>query len=155
MRKYLSYIIIFIVGLLIGATLLSVVFMKMLSRISSINNMRNVIRVRNIAHKVYKIGDFDSSITALNELVKELEPYQKTNKFIALDLGLTYARLFVVYERTGKQALANQNYQKAIELIGSRFKIKSPEELKGLIGKIDKRIRGTQYLIRPNENRGG
>jgi len=138
MRKHLSYIIIFIVGLLIGATLLSVVFMKGLSRISSINNMRNVTRLMNIAHKVYKIGDFDSSIAALNALVKELESYHKTDKFIAIDLGLTYARLFVVYERAGKQDLANQNYQKAIELIGSKFKIKSPEELKESIEKIDK-----------------
>lgn len=148
MKKYLSYIVTFIGGLLIGTIILSAVFMKLWSNESTINIMNNIGRLENIVYKIYKIGDFNSSVVALNELINYLEYYLKIIKIdkgihdlIVEDSGLTYARLFILFEKAGKQDLANQNYQKAIELIGSRFKIKSQEELKELMGKIDKSIR--------------
>ena len=154
MKKRLPYIITFVVGLLIGAAISYLASLKTLSQALGIINLYNRASLENMAYQVYKKGDFDSSVVALSELVKELEPYYETIKTIkresvinnkrniAIDLGLTYARLFVVYERAGKQDLANQYYQKAAELLNSRGEkmVKSPEQLKEFINKIDKGI---------------
>jgi len=145
MKKYLSYIATFIAGIVIGSGILTLIFIILWSHELDQNLRTNVSRLENMASKVYAIGDVNSSIVVLNELARNLENYRKIkginkgiHNTITTDLGLTYARLFVVYERMGEKIIAEQEYQKTIELVGNKFKVNSPNKLKEIIEKIDK-----------------
>lgn len=144
MRKYLLFTILIIFGAIIGGIGISIFCGRVASHNAQIAELENISELENLAFKIYKTGDFNSSIIALNYLSDKLEFCKERSSknpncdtFIT-DLGLTHARLFLLYETNGKQDLAEQEYQTAIELIGGEFKVGSQEELKELIKKIDK-----------------
>lgn len=149
MKKYFSRIVIFIVGLLMGGIISSIVFTQFLY----IEYFKDRLQLGIIANKVYRTGEINASIVVLDNLANTLESYQKLIKTkkskraiedrdeIRQDLGLIYGRLFILYEKAGKQDLADHYYSKAKELFNSRCpdkkKIFSPSELKEFIEKVD------------------
>lgn len=145
MRKKVLGISVGIVLVMILGIGTSIFWWKHMSYSAQIAELVNISELENVVFKIYKTNDFDSSVIALNYLSDKLKFYKETSDpksrnygtFIT-DLGLTHARLFLVYEAKGKQDLAEQEYQKAIELLGGKFKIGSRKELKKMIEKMDK-----------------
>lgn len=148
MKKYLLFIVLIMVGVIIGGIGASTFWSKTVSYNTQTSALINISELENLVSKIYATGDFNSSVIALNYLSDKLEFYKEASvpkspnydTFIT-DLGLTCARLFLVYESRGKQDLAEQEYQKVIALIGDKFKISSQKELREIIEKIDKSAR--------------
>lgn len=91
----------------------------------------------------YKTGDYKSSVIALNYLIEQLEVRTEAvakspnREMFTEDQALSHARLFLVYEKNGKQDLADQEYQEAVNLFGKEYGIKSKEEMKKFIERVD------------------
>ncbi len=145
--KHIYHFVSWTIGLIFGVFLMSFIFLKYWP-LQFIDNVAvNVARLESVTLKVYALGDYNSSVLALNQLVNQLKFYQnkysrseKIKNLVDYDLGLTYARLFNVYYKAGKKDLADQEYKKAVVLLGSKFNIKSPEELQAFVEQIDAQI---------------
>ncbi len=145
--KHIYHFVSLTLGLLLGVFLMSFIFFKYWPLQFIDNVAANVARLETMALKVYAVGDYHSSVLALNQLANQLKFYQtkyshnqKIKYLVDTDLGLTYARLFNVYYKAGKKNLADQEYKKAIVLLGAKFNIKSQSELQSFIEKIDQKV---------------
>ncbi len=142
MQKKLVFIMI---GIIIGGVGVSIFWAKVIFYNKQRAKLENLVQCEELAFKVYQTGEINSSLISLNFIIDKLESYKKTldpqstnyNIFIN-DLGLTYGRLFVVYNRIYQQEKSEHAYQKAVELIGSKCNISSRKELNEVIKKIDK-----------------
>ena len=100
--------------------------------------------LQDVVFKVYRAGDYDSTVIALKALVGTLEEYlsvaspkSRDYHVFRSDAGLSYARLFVVYDRKGEEALAGQAYARAKEYLAPGYDVDTTEGLRELIARLD------------------
>ncbi len=141
MKKIIPFIII---GAVVGALSVTIFWSRFLAYHNKTERMIRIGGLENLVFEVYKTGDVEASIVALSHLIPklrwyeaEMDPQDSDYETIVTDLGLSYARLFLLYEAKGSQKLADQKYQEAIKLIGERFKVDSKGSLRELIKQID------------------
>ncbi len=100
--------------------------------------------LQELASNIYKTGETESSIYALNYYIGKLDidrskykPGSQSFDSITNELGLAHARLYSLYEKKGESNLSRKEYDRSIELIGNRFNVKTPFELQELLKRLD------------------
>lgn len=104
-----------------------------------VQTLMSVSDIENLSSKIYKTGNYESSIIVLNFLVDKLKQYenivdkQDLISTLRIDRGLAHGRLYVLYKRKSKEDLAQKEYINAIELLKEKYHITSEKRLKEAI----------------------
>ncbi|GEM_PF-6558900 len=147
MKKYFLYIALILGGAVIGSIVTSTFILgERLSNYLEIIQANYMAELGECVYKVYHVGDFESSVVALNDYSDKLKFHENNYKNgilsydIITNLGMTHGRLFLLYDSKGKKDLAEQEYQKAVSFIGDRWHITSRNQLKEIILRFDSRL---------------
>jgi hypothetical protein len=136
MKKMFLIIITLLAGIAIGISISFWLFEKH----SEVQALNNIAEIEALTFNIYEKGDPESSVIALEHLIKILEfcKDDKSHKDICnTDRGLAHARLFMIYKKIGNKDLAEKEYRNAIPLLGETHKISSQKELSEIVNKID------------------
>lgn len=135
-------------GMLIGISICVFLFILYLNHMEHMKNVKatfQIAKYSKLATKIYNTNDFESKEIILKFLERNIKHYKnnvvtedKTKSLLKTDLGLTHARLFLVYRKEGQENLANKEYNKAKRILSEKgYNIKTKDDLTNLIQKID------------------
>ena len=144
MSNILRYVVCVGVSLIVGAGAAAALLVGSTSTTIEMQRLRSLSTLERMAVAVYDTGDNGATVVAFKTLLEELTnqmdqltPEDRNFAILRSDLGLTYARLFIVYDRTGKEDLARTAYERAKGLLEANYRINSTDDLKATIQRLD------------------
>ena len=146
--KYKLSIYSIILGMLIGLSVSAIFFILYINHMEDMKNVKATFQITeysDLSSKIYKTGELNSTKIILNFLKDKIKHYKNevvtedsTKSHLKTDLGLTHARLFLIYKKAGQEDLAKKEYNKAKNILLKKgYNIKSKDDLINLIQNID------------------
>jgi len=139
MKRYLFPIVIFFIGILVGATISIEIMNTTADKAARVEHFQEVSNLEDLSSRICETGNYQSSVIALKYLIDKLDAYEEVNQdksSIMIDKGLAHGRLFILYKNNGEEELAQQEYVKAINLLQDSYHIRNENDLKKIIKRI-------------------
>ncbi len=157
-KKFLSLLLPFILGLIVGVGGMTLWFAKSLQFIVETTALSYSAYENKEATEQYLYpSNIDTSIYAMQHLIKFKEDFYKKNikqdelsKTFLHDLVVAYVRLGKLYEKKGDKEKALQNFRKGLEIVsnhklyekwkGTEKEIRTIDDLKKFVAELDSRL---------------
>jgi hypothetical protein len=143
-KRIVIYASIFLSGLIIGFGVSLGVVEKSISDLSGAGILLNISDLEKLTYDIYSTGDYQSSVVVLNYLINKLRMYEELSdrqdnlEILRTDRGLAHGRLYIVHRRRGEEEIGRKEYENAIMLLGPKYNIRTEDDLKDVIERIDK-----------------